>query len=353
MKPILKTIERIAVAAGLLLTVLVVLELVRAYEILYELHPWAGYGFLGLIGLLILYLIWQIRYLFTLRTAPHPPELPAEAPFDPSRARRFVRYMKRVSGRMEQNPELLDEFRPLLWDLRGDVAGLDKLTGDPDRFREAITAIERDRMAPMLAHLDRLAEAVVSDNVGIVSIGTALSPYRSFDLYIVLARNFRMVNRILRIYRTRPTPRETWAVFYDIARVVSAVNLLNAMDNVWAGIGRHVPLVGRYGEAISEAVFSGLLTSVAGHAAIDRCRSYRSWSNEEAVRKYRGRLVRWGRDVWNILMRHGIDKVFGRHSGSSSKSTDSEQGEGSGEESGEPRKGPLQRLFGGKRQPHD
>jgi len=42
MKPILKTLERIAVAAGLLLTVLVVLELIRAFEILYELHPWAG-----------------------------------------------------------------------------------------------------------------------------------------------------------------------------------------------------------------------------------------------------------------------------------------------------------------------
>lgn len=338
MQPFVKTVERIAVAAGILLLFLVALELLQAYETLWNMHPWAGYGFLGILGLVVLYLLWQIRAFATLRAVPRPPELPEDGPFKAGTARRFVAYLKRVSARLEANPLLMDEFRPQLWELRGDIAALEKESTNPGAFRTKVVEIERDRIAPLLEYLDKQAEAVVGDSVGIVSVGTALSPYRSADFFIVLTRNIHMVNRILRIYRAKPSPRETVAVFYDIARVVAAVNILNAMDQVWTGLGRHVPLIGTWGEAVSEGLFSGLLTSVAGHAAIDRSRSYKPWSRDEAARKYRGRLVRWGRDVWNILMRHGIDRLFGK-----------QPVKPSGEEpTADAARGPLKRFFGGK-----
>lgn len=305
-KPFWKTIERIFVAVGLGFVAFVGLETLRAYQTLAELHPWAGYAFLVLLAVLLGYILWQIRLVFVYRSVPHPP---AKQSSDSSSIPRneWIRYLDKIAERFEKNP-LLNKKEAQIQDFRNDILKLNSLKSDLV-FEDALGTIEEQRIAPLIQYLDEKAEAIVSDNVGIVTIGTALSPYRSVDFYIVLARNLRMVNSILRVYRTRPLPRETIAVFYDIARVVAAVNILNAMDTVWAGLGRHVPFVGRYGEAISEGLFSGLLTSVAGHAAIDRCRSYRHWSREEAARKYRGRLTRYGNDVWGIIMRHGVEKL--------------------------------------------
>lgn len=313
MRTVLKTLERILVVVGLGLTFFAVLEAIQAYQALAQLHPWAGYAFLALLAGLLAYLIWQVRALFAYRRVLQPPELLEGTAITAKRRKAALRYISRVTARLTANEILLEKAPAELEMLEAEVASLGRRAGSPGvDLREGLDTIEREHIAPLLTVLDNEAEAVVSDNVGIVSLGTALSPYRSFDLYIVLARNLRMVNRIVRIYRTRPSWRETLAIFYDIARVVSAVNLLNAMDTVWSGLGRHIPLVGRYGEAMSEGLFSGLLTSVAGHAAIDRSRSYRPWSRDAAVREYRSRLHRWARDVMGILRRHGIDRLTGR-----------------------------------------
>jgi len=310
MQNLLKTVERIAVAVGIGFTFFAVLEAIQAYQTLAQMHPWAGYGFLAVLALLFFYLIWQLRALATYRTALAPPSLPEGLPATRKQAEHALRYLNRVTVRFEENPLLSSSAATQLTALRTQVDILQSQKPQPEWLREELQRVENEAIAPLLKHLDKEAEKVVSDNVGLVTIGTALSPYRSIDLYIVLARNFRMVNRIIHIYRTRPSTRETVRVFYDIAKVVAAVNLLNAMDNIWAGVARHVPKVGTLAEAFSEGLFSGLLTSVAGHAAIDRSRSYRPWSGEDAVRRYRGRLHRWARDVVGILIRHGFDRII-------------------------------------------
>lgn len=311
MKSLLKTVERIAVILGVGLSLFAVLETIRAWETLDNLHPWLGYAFLAVVALLLFYLIWQLRSLIGFRTALRPPMRPDGETMTRKEVAQMVRYLERVTERFANNP-LLQGPAPdkEIERLRERIASLKKSPPSPQEASEVLGGIENESIAPLLKRLDQRAEEIVSDNVGLVTVGTALSPYRSIDLYIVLARNVRMINRILQIYRTRPSAQETLRVFYDIARTVAAVNLLNAMDNVWAGIGRHMPKVGTFAEAISEGMFSGLLTSVAGHAAIDRSRSYRPWSGEEAVRRYRGRLNRWARDVFGILVRHGFDRII-------------------------------------------
>ena len=304
----LKILERIAVVVGVALTFFVVIETLRAYQILRDTHEFLGYGFLVLVAGLLLYVVWQIRAIFAYRQVLTPPELPDEGEITVKQAKRFKQHLQRVSKRFSNNPNLVSNSRQLER-LQASVEALPEPVGDGTNVSDAILAIERDHVAPLLKVLDKAAEDVVSDNVGLVSIGTALSPYRSVDMYIVLARNTRMINRILHIYRTAPTPRETLLVFYDILRVVAAINLINAMDNIWTGLGRHVPFFGRYGEAMSEGVFSGLLTSVAGHAAIDRCSSYRPWSKDEAVREYKSKMGRWSADVIGILKRYSVDKL--------------------------------------------
>ncbi len=312
MSEILNVLKRIAIVVGVGLTLFAVLETLRAYETLRDLNPLAGYGFLAFVALLGLYLIWQLRALFSYRTALAPPILPEDTPVTQRQISEALSYLDRVTGRLEMNPLLLNGTPEGLNELRSEVDHLLASKPKPGTIREDLQRVENEYIAPLLKRLDTEAERIVSDNVGLVTIGTALSPYRSVDLYIVLARNLRMINRILRVYRTRPAVRETLRVFYDVAKVVAAVNLLNAMDNIWAGLARYMPKVGMFAEAFSEGLFSGLLTSVAGHAAIDRCRSYRPWSGEEAVRRYRGRLHRWARDVIGILLHHGFEKIIPR-----------------------------------------
>jgi uncharacterized membrane protein YcjF (UPF0283 family) len=321
MKPILKTAERIAVVLGIALAFFAVLETLQAWQTLRDLHPWAGHAFLLVVALLLLYLLLQLRALLQYRAALKPPALPAEGPLHVREVKQALRYLDRVTARLSENSILKDDgAQEELKLLESEVAMLINQAPSPDDARKELHRIENLFIAPLLDRLDKHAEVIVSDNVGLVTLGTALSPYKSIDLYIVLARNIRMVNRILHVYRTRPTLRETVKVFYDIARVVAAVNLLNAMDNVWAGIGRHIPKVGTLAEAVSEGMFSGLLTSVAGHAAIDRSRSYQPWSGEEAARRYQGRLNRWARDVLGILVRYGFDRIIPGRGSRSSKS---------------------------------
>jgi len=307
MKKILNYIYHILIALGIGLSLFAVIEILRAYQTLSELHPVAGYGFLIFLFALLVYLVWQIRGFFQFDPAPRPPMLPETGPVENDLKKRYNLYLQKVYDRFCRNSYLNQHMVEDLENLNKSLEVLKQT--DSELFRDTLLDIENTNIASLLVPLDNRAEKVVSDNVGIVSIGTALSPYRAVDLYIVVARNFRMVNKILRIYRTRPTLKETMLVFYDILKVVAAVNLLNSMDTVWTGLGRHVPLVGRYGEAMSEGLFSGLFTSVAGHAAIDRCRSYHPWSTEKAARKYRGRLTRWSRDIFGILKNHGLEKL--------------------------------------------
>jgi len=302
-----KYIINIAIILGVGLSFYAILETIRAYQTLSEMHPWAGYAFLAFIFLLVLYLIIQISALFKFNSAPRPPVIPEDGTLSNKQKRYIQTYLNYVYERFNRNKLLTQNHEKDLSQLEKSIAILSEV--EDSSFINNIHAIENDIISKILKTLDEKAEKVVSDNVGLVSIGTALSPYRAVDFYIVIARNFRMVNQILKIYRTRPNIRETWKVFYDIIKVVAAVNILNSMDTVWAGIGRHVPLVGRYGEAASEGLFSGLFTSVAGHAAIDRCRSYHPWSTEEAARKYRGRLTRWAKDILAILKNHGLEMI--------------------------------------------
>jgi uncharacterized membrane protein YcjF (UPF0283 family) len=324
MKSYFKIIGRVVVLIGLALLFLVALEALRAYQTLDELHPIAGYAFIGVLIIFLIYLIWQIRSLFRFRAIPRRPEIPETGTIPDYQVNQFYKYMVRLTNQFSNNP-YLSEQQIEISNFQAKVQELSKQNMNGAGFREAIKLLDSEYLKPIYEILDKEAEKVVSDNVGIVTIGTALSPYRGVDVAIVFARNLKMINRIISIYRMRPIFTETLAIFWDIAKVIAAVNILNSMDNVWAGIGRHVPIVGRSGEAISEGLFSGLFTSVAGHAAKDRCKAYAHWSNDEAAKRYRKKLTHWGSDVFSIIKRYGFEKLtqgFGKKSDKSKTETD-------------------------------
>lgn len=304
MKTLLKNIERVAVILGVAASFLAVLEILQAYETLDRIHPWVGYAFLGIVALLIAYLVYQVRLIFRFSRVPTIPNVEDHGRLTRRERQQILRFLNIIRTRFCQNQVLKNETENQLSELADAIQDLEKSGKTNEDFLQQFTSIEKNQIAPLIMVLDKQAEIVVSRQVGMVSLGSALSPYRSLDLYIVLNRNFRMITEIIRIYRSRPSVRETIAIFYDISRTLAAVNLLNSIDTLWMGISKHFPSwVGKLGEHLSEGLFSGLLTSITGHAAIDRCRTYQPWSAEEAARKYRGKLERWGRDIVKSLLR--------------------------------------------------
>ena len=62
-----------------------------------------------------------------------------------------------------------------------------------------------------------------------------------------------------------------------------------------------LPYVGRVLDDFAQGVGAGIMTSAAGHSTIYRCRSYRSWNQEEAVKTLSSHLKDYLFDVKNIF----------------------------------------------------
>jgi len=217
MQSLLKQISKILLIGGVILSFLAILEVIRAYQTMRDFHPWAGIGFLIVILFLMAYLIWQLRLIMTLPAPPVKPEPGPEDIISKDCVNQHKKYYLQIQSRLEANEEVRLIFNEHLLALGESINRLPQNQTSPVQFRSELTIIEEELLAPIIKYLDREAEKIVGDNVGLVTIGTALSPYRSIDLYIVLARNLRMINSIIKLYRTRPTYRETLSVFYDVA----------------------------------------------------------------------------------------------------------------------------------------
>ncbi|MDD2235965.1 MAG: YcjF family protein [Kiritimatiellae bacterium] len=296
---------RITLLAGILLTGIAVLEVLRGFAFLYRIHPWVGWGFALLVAGFVLY---SFHYVFLrwfrIPKALKPPAMPEhlpEASFKQLRdyARYLIRYMKRLATNPLLTPE---ETAPL----NQAVAGIeDVLSAHPlreDLIREIKTA-EKETIIPLLTRLEDTAEAEVRRSVRDIMLGVALSPYHSMDILIVLYRNAVMVLRIADIFDGRPEKTEQALILRDTLRTVVAVNILNMGRTLIEGLFANVPLIGRAMDDISQGLGAGLLTSATGHAAILRCASFRPWSREKAVTSIAGQARGFFTDVRNIFSR--------------------------------------------------
>ena len=130
-----------------------------------------------------------------------------------------------------------------------------------------------------------------------VMVGVTLSPYKAADLLIVLYRNLIMVGQIIHVYNARPRFRQQLSIYADIVRVIATVNYLNMGRNLIEGLGSHVPGIGRFVDDIAQGMGAGFMTTVVGHAAMDRCRAFRPWNETQAKDSLRRRAAAFYGDV--------------------------------------------------------
>ncbi len=303
MKRIWNTIRTVAVAAGCLLSFFVLIELIRAYEVLHALHPWAGYGYAIVLagGLLAMGAVYLQRFYR------NPPTLtpPVIADLDSAEThllRSYVHYLIRVTRRLRDNEKLDEAVREQLAESEQHLRDRLRQATDAGRLVDTIRGFESGPLRAAVDALNAEAELEVRRCVRDVMLGVALSPWRSVDLLVVIFRNVAMITRITGICSTRPRLREHILILRDVAAVVATVNFLNYGSKLSQNLLASVPVLGRYADDLAQGVGAGLLTSVAGHAAVARCQAYRGWDEAEAEATVRRRLTNFMTDVRKIAI---------------------------------------------------
>lgn len=289
---------RILVLVGVLLSFFAVIELLRAYLTLRNLHPLAGYAYLAALAAL---LIWACYYLWAIfRTHPRTLALP---PTD--RPRKYARYLARYLRRLQLNAALSNEQKTSAQNGHQQLTALLKASPAPDALEAQIRTVEKDTLAPLIKSLDQIADRRIAAAVRDIMFAVTVSPYRSIDLLVVLYRNLAMIRNIAAAYNSRPPLREALQILYDVARVVATVNFLNLgskmIENVSKGLPSVIPGVSKIVDDCAEGLAAGLLTSVTGHAAKDRCRAFRGWDYEQARQNIASHLKVFTADVGRMF----------------------------------------------------
>jgi len=289
---------RSAVLAGVLLSFFAILEVVRAFHTFYTIHPAAGYGFLVLLLGLAVWGFWYFWSAFC--KYPKVLLIPSQ-----SRPRKYGKYLGNYLERLKANDFLDEDDRQMADKGREMLRQVLANSKDSDALQEVIRQTEKDCVEPILHKLDRLADGKIRGGVRDIMLAVTLSPYRSVDLLVVLYRNLAMVGNVAAVYNSRPRLRETLAILYDTARVVATVNFVNLgakmIDNVTKGLPGMIPGISRIVDDCTEGLAAGLLTSITGHAAQQRCRAFRGWDYEEAKKNIARHLKTFTADVGKMF----------------------------------------------------
>ena len=311
LKTIWKLIRTAVIVIGVLLTFFAVLELLRAYQILREMHPMAGYVFLaviaGLLGWLVIY-VWGNMAVFP--KALRAPKIDDVTNATDRQLKKYIQYLKRFLQRLVSNPNLSDDDHSQITNALSQLEN--QSFSDRTEALNLISAIEENHIKPVLKTLDDAASKQVRDSMRDIMVGVTLSPYKSADLLIVLYRNLVMVVRIVRVYRVRPSLSEQLRIFSDIINVIATVNYINMGKNLIEGLASRVPGIGRFVDDIAQGIGAGFMTTITGHAAMDRCRSFRGWNEAEAKKHLLSHVGDFYNDVKDIFFKDVWAGVRGR-----------------------------------------
>ncbi|MBN2211549.1 MAG: DUF697 domain-containing protein [Sedimentisphaerales bacterium] len=298
--------KRLVVAVGVLLSFFAVMELLRAYQTLHNVHPWLGIGFaivviVGLLGLLF----WLVKDIYRY------PKVLVAPPA--SRPKRYARYLAKYLDRLALNEVLSEE------DLQRAAQAASKLPEDmraaqnQAAMQEVIQTVEHETIEPLLKVLDERADKTIRAAVRDIMIAVTLSPYHSVDLMVVIYRNLGMVGKLVGVYRSRPRLKESLAIVYDTLRVVATVNFVNLgsrlIENVSTSLPGMIPGIGRIVDDCAEGLAAGLLTSLTGHAAQDRCRAFRGWNVAHARTHIGTHMKTFSTDVGKMFFKDVVPLI--------------------------------------------
>lgn len=278
-----KLIRFTLIVIGVLLSFIAFMELVRAYQTLRDIHPVLGYLFACVIAAAFLGLV--VYYWKTIGSRPRVLTPPAIEDFEAAgthQLRKYCRYLSRYLDRLSLNLNLSDTQRQQAGEGRRKILEAMETVSQKEALLDLIHETENQTVRPLLKEIDQKANKHVRDSMRDVMVFVTLSPYKSIDLAIVLYRNIRMVVDLIRMYNARPALKEQIRIFWDIFTIVATVNYIHLGRNLFESLGSKIPGVGRFLDDIAQGIGAGFLTTVTGHAAMQRCRAFSGWNSKQA-----------------------------------------------------------------------
>ena len=277
-----KLIRNTLVFVGVMLSFIALMELLRAYQTLHDIHPWLGYLF-ALIA--VGGILWMIGYYWMIISsqprALTPPKIEDFETASLRQIRRFGLYLCRYLKRLSDNPNLEAEQQEQARKARVELDELLTQSPDSQTLLEAVQRTEQETIRPLLKVIDEKASRHVRNCMRDVMIAVTLSPYRSVDLLLVVYRNFRMVVDLIKMYNSRPAFKEQCLIFYDIFCIIATVNYIHLGRNLIQSLGSKVPGIGRFLDEIAQGIGAGFMTTITGHAAMQRCRAFDGWNQKK------------------------------------------------------------------------
>ncbi len=183
----------ISVLVVVLFTVFVVNQTAAVVDLADRAHPWLGQAVLW--TLVALYVVLVATPLWMYFRLP-PPITPPATESGPE----YEEHLDRLRRRLEGN------------------ALVDGPLGTRDELAAAVTTLDR-------AATDATREAATQ-----VFLSTAISQSGRLDTFVVLGANARLVWRIARIYYQRPTLRDMWHLYANVAATAFLAGELDDVD---------------------------------------------------------------------------------------------------------------------------
>lgn len=289
---------------GILLSFIAFMEVVRAYQTLREIHPVVGYLFAAVVAVAVLGLV--LYYWKSIGSRPRVLTAPEIADFENASARqlrKYGRYLSRYLHRLGLNPNLSQEQQKQADEAMKKVLDALESGSNKERMLSLIQEIEEGTIRPLLKEIDQKANKHVRDSMRDVMIFVTLSPYKSIDLAVVVYRNTRMVIDVIKMYNARPALKEQFRIFCDIFTIVATVNYIHLGRNLFESLGSRVPGVGRFLDDIAQGIGAGFLTTVTGHAAMQRCRAFAGWNPKQARESVLSHLGDFYGDVRDVFFK--------------------------------------------------
>jgi uncharacterized membrane protein YcjF (UPF0283 family) len=271
-------IRRFVIGVGCFLAFAALIECIQAYQVLYAVHPYLGFGFFVIV---LGAIAWGALYfVFDLMRRPVALIPPPACNLDEASARELraqMRYLISVMERLSGNPLIPGEARA---SLMAEAARMKKGLNAPMKANERVAVLKAsvdNVIVPAIKPLDDEAERRVRSCVRDTMLGVTVSPWRSMDLLVVLYRNGQMILEVSQLYNGRPRLRDQLRILSDVLSIVATVQFLNIGSKLIDNMTSWIPVLGRFADDIAQGVGAGLFTSVTGYAAIDRCRSFQGW----------------------------------------------------------------------------
>lgn len=306
-------LKRVKVGLAVFFLILAILftgELIRFFLLMYRINPVAAWVYFwlvgGLLAMSLAFLIWQF---LRLPRVPVPP--PIAHPMGHLRMRRYCRYLRSYLRYLAANPSLTTEQREPLLNARDHVREV--LAAHPlnEDLERVIRQTEEQVILPTLAILNERGAEEVRRSVRDVMLAVTLSPYPAMDLLIVLYRNLAMITRLIRLYHGWLPLREHARILWDVLLTIAAVKVLNLSRKLFESLLSEVPLLGRVLENIGQGAGAGLMTSLAGHAAMARCAAFRGWDREQEALTLSKRVGVFLGDVRDLFTKDLLPQLRG------------------------------------------